>query len=54
VGRDGEVRPFGRKIDGCGDAIDLVQLGLYPRGESLPGDSALREAVEEAGYEFAG
>jgi len=23
-------------------------------GEQVPGDAALREAIEEAGYEFAG
>jgi len=59
----------GMSCDHCANAI-RAEIGRLPgvaevdvdvaggqvriTGEPLPGDAALREAVEEAGYEFAG
>jgi len=34
--------------------IDVAGGKVRITGPQLPGDAALREAVEEAGYEFAG
>ena len=34
--------------------VDVTAARVRITGEPLPGDAALREAVEEAGYEFAG
>jgi copper chaperone len=34
--------------------VDVAAGQVRITGEPLPGDPALREAVEEAGYEFAG
>jgi copper chaperone len=34
--------------------VDVAAGKVRITGEPLPGDAALREAVEEAGYEFAG
>ena len=34
-------------VDVAGGKVRII-------GEQLPGDAALRDAVEEAGYEFAG
>ena len=34
MGRGGDVRPFGSKIDGRGNAVDLVQLGLDPGAQA--------------------
>jgi copper chaperone len=56
----------GMSCDHCASAI-TAEIGKLPgvtetvprgtvrvTGPQLPGDAALREAVEEAGYEFAG
>jgi len=34
--------------------VDVAAGQVRITGEPLPGDTALREAVKEAGYEFAG
>jgi copper chaperone len=34
--------------------VDVAAGTVQISGSPLPGDAALREAVEEAGYEFAG
>ena len=34
--------------------VDVPAGTVRISGEKLPGDAALRQAVEEAGYEFAG
>jgi copper chaperone len=34
--------------------VDVLRGTVSISGPELPGDAALREAVEEAGYEFAG
>jgi copper chaperone len=34
--------------------VDVAAGRVRITGEPLPGDAALREAVEEAGYEFVG
>jgi copper chaperone len=34
--------------------VDVDAGAVRITGEPLPGDASLREAVEEAGYEFAG
>jgi copper chaperone len=34
--------------------VDVAAGTVRISGERLPGESALREAVEEAGYEFVG
>ena len=39
-GRGGYPGPFGTQVDGCGDAVQLVQLGLYPRGAGGAGHAA--------------
>jgi copper chaperone CopZ len=35
-------------------AVDVPAGKVRITGERLPGDAALREAIAEAGYEFAG
>ncbi len=37
-----------------GVEVDVAAGKVRVTGEPLPGDAALREAIEEAGYEFAG
>jgi len=37
-----------------GVEVDVAGGKVQVTGEPLPGDAALREAIEEAGYEFAG
>jgi copper chaperone len=34
--------------------VDVAAGQVRITGEPVPGDTALREAIEEAGYEFAG
>jgi copper chaperone len=34
--------------------VDVAAGKVRITGEQVPGDAALREAIEEAGYEFAG
>jgi copper chaperone len=34
--------------------VDVIAGTVRITGDPLPGDAPLREAVEEAGYEFAG
>jgi copper chaperone len=34
--------------------VDVAAGKVQITGEQVPGDAALREAIEEAGYEFAG
>jgi copper chaperone CopZ len=34
--------------------VDVSAGNVRITGEQLPGDAALREAIEEAGYEFVG
>ena len=38
----------------AGVDVDVAAGKVRITGEPLPGDAALRAAVEEAGYEFAG
>ena len=43
------------KLPGVTEVDVDVQAGkVQITGEQLPGDAALREAIAEAGYEFAG
>ncbi len=43
------------KLPGVTDVdVDVAGGTVRVTGEPLPGDAPLREAVEEAGYEFAG
>ncbi len=43
------------KLPGVTDVdVDVSAGKVRITAEQLPGDAALREAVEEAGYEFAG
>ena len=43
------------KLPGVSQVVVDVAAGTVRiSGEELPGDAALREAVEEAGYELAG
>jgi copper chaperone CopZ len=43
------------KLPGVSEvAVDVAAGTVRISGEELPGDAALREAVEEAGYELAG
>ena len=37
-----------------GVEVDVAAGKVRVTGEPLPGDAELREAIEEAGYEFAG
>jgi copper chaperone len=37
-----------------GVEVDVAAGQVRVTGEPLPGDAVLREAIEEAGYEFAG
>jgi copper chaperone len=49
------VRAEIRKLPGVtGIDVDVAAGSVRVSGDPLPGDAALREAVEEAGYEFAG
>jgi copper chaperone CopZ len=45
---------IGRLPGVAGVDVDVAAGKVRITGEPLPGDMALREAVEEAGYEFAG
>jgi copper chaperone len=38
----------------AGVEVDVAAGSVRISGSPLPGDTALREAVEEAGYEFVG
>src|ERR1700740_3776360 len=43
------------KLPGVTDVdVDVAAGKVQITGEQVPGDAALREAIEEAGYEFAG
>ena len=43
------------KLPGVSEvAVDVAAGRVRISGEELPGDGALREAVEEAGYQLAG
>ena len=43
------------KLPGVADVdVDVAAGTVLITGERLPGDAALREAVEEAGYQFVG
>ena len=44
----------GRLPGVTGVGVDVAAGTVRITGEPVPGDSALREAIEEAGYEFAG
>jgi len=49
------VRAEISKLPGITDVdVDVTAGTVRISGEPLPGDASLREAVEEAGYEFAG
>ena len=49
------VRAEISKLVGITDVeVDVDAGTVRISGEPLPGDASLREAVEEAGYEFAG
>jgi copper chaperone CopZ len=49
------VRAEISKLAGITDVnVDVDAGTVRISGEPLPGDASLREAVEEAGYEFAG
>jgi copper chaperone len=51
----GAVRAEISKLPGITDVDVAVASGTVRiTGDPLPGDAALREAVQEAGYEFAG
>lgn len=45
---------IGRLPGVTGVDVDVAAGTVRISGSPLPGDAALREAVEEAGYEFAG
>ena len=43
------------KLPGIAEVdVDVAAGKVRITGQPLPGDTALRDAVEEAGYEFAG
>lgn len=44
----------GRLPGVTGVGVDVAAGTVRITGEPVPGDSALREAIEEAGYEVAG
>jgi copper chaperone CopZ len=44
----------GRLPGVTGVGVDVAAGTVRITGEPVPADSALREAIEEAGYEFAG
>jgi copper chaperone len=49
------VRAEISKLPGItGVDVDIATGAVRITGDPLPGDASLREAVEEAGYEFAG
>jgi copper chaperone len=49
------VRAEVGKLSGIVDVdVDVAAGTVRITGDPLPGDTPLREAVEEAGYEFAG
>jgi copper chaperone len=49
------VRAEVGKLPGVSEVdVDVAAGTVRISGEPLPGDAALREAVEEAGYELAG
>ena len=49
------VRAEVGKLAGVADVdVDVAAGQVRITAEPLPGDAALREAIEEAGYEFAG
>jgi len=49
------VRAEISKLPGITDVdVDIAAGTVRVVGNPLPGDAALREAIEEAGYEFAG
>ncbi len=49
------VRAEISKLPGVtGVEVDVAEGAVRIFGDPLPGDTPLREAVEEAGYEFAG
>ena len=45
---------IGRLPGVTGVDVDLAAGTVHVSGDPLPGDAPLREAVEEAGYEFGG
>jgi copper chaperone len=45
---------IGRLPGVTGVEVDIAAGKVRITADQLPGDAALREAVEEAGYEFAG
>jgi copper chaperone len=45
---------IGKLAGVTGVDVDIAAGTVRVTGEPLPGDTPLREAVEEAGYEFAG
>jgi copper chaperone len=49
------VRAEVGKLPGVSEVdVDVAAGTVRISGEHIPGDTALREAIEEAGYEFAG
>jgi copper chaperone len=49
------VRAEISKLPGITDVdVDVAEGTVRITGDPLPGDGPLREAVEEAGYEYAG
>jgi copper chaperone len=49
------VRAEVGKLPGVSEIdVDVAAGRVRIAGQCLPGDAALRDAVEEAGYEFAG
>jgi copper chaperone CopZ len=51
----GVGRPEISKLPGVtGVDVDVTAGTVRVSGEPLPGDAPLREAIEEAGYEFVG
>jgi copper chaperone len=49
------VRAEISKLPGVTDVdVDVAAGTVRITGDPLPGDTPLREAIEEAGYEFAG
>jgi copper chaperone len=45
---------IGKLAGVAGVQVDVAAGTVRISGSPVPGDAALREAVEEAGYEFAG
>jgi len=49
------VRAEISKLPGISDVdVDVAAGAVRITGDPLPGDTPLREAIEEAGYQFAG